>query len=83
MTLEELNGRRIDAVNALADADARLRGLRERWEQLDYADTRLADDILEARNARAKAQQARDAATQAFDIELTRQRIEYKDEQRK
>lgn len=80
--LKQLNVQRIDAKNALYDADANLHALRTKWDERQDDDPELAAEISEAWVARDEANRAHDAADQEYSAELTRQRVEYEEEQR-
>lgn len=76
-----LNAARIDAANALHDADAHLRGLLSRWADPDDSDPTLSDRITEAQAARNAAQAAADSAEHDLAAEITAERIEHESAQ--
>lgn len=87
------NSRRIEATNALHDADAHLRGLLARWGERCMAgiagrppttwtpedDATALAEIDAAKSARAEAQRAADEAEEELSAELTARRIEAED----
>jgi hypothetical protein len=74
-----LNSRRIDAANALTDADAHLRGLLARWANPDDDDPGLSDAINAAKEARVEAQRALEEAQEEWSAAVTAERIEAED----
>jgi len=79
--LTRLNARRIDAANALRDADAQMRGPLARWADPSDADPSLSARITEAQRERDAAQAAYDEADHDLDAEITAQAREYEDAQ--
>lgn len=91
--VRSLNSRRIDAANALHDADAHLRGLLARWGERCMAgiagrppttwtpedDAAALAAIDAAKAARADAQRAADDAEEEWSAAVTAERIEAED----
>lgn len=77
--IARLNAARIDAANALHDADAHLRGLLSRWADPTDSDPTLSARITEAQAARNAAQAAADSAEHDLAAEIAAERIEHED----
>lgn len=94
--IHALNARRIDAANALRDADAHLEALRVRWRERCMAwlaghppttwspedDGEALAELATAQTARSDAESAKDEAEMAWSAAVTADRVEAEDDAR-